>query len=101
MENPYVFMLLGLVIFAAMGIFHKLGDRCLSNSMVIAGVAMGVASVVSTINIIAVERKSLAHLPRTRDLECAVWSFGELVVLSIAGVGSRLREPARGIPADG
>ena len=63
MDNPYLYMLLGLVSFAAMGIIHKLGDRFLCDSLLIAAVAMSVASLVSALNVIVIEKKSLAGVP--------------------------------------
>lgn len=63
MDNPYLYMLLGLASFAAMGIIHKLGDRFLCDSLLIAAVAMSVASLVSALNVIVLEKKSLAGVP--------------------------------------
>jgi drug/metabolite transporter (DMT)-like permease len=60
----FLFMALGLVSFASMGVLHKLGDHMEANPLSLALIAMSTGSPASLLYALIFQRNAIEHLPR-------------------------------------
>jgi uncharacterized membrane protein len=81
MTNPYLFALIALFSLAAMGIIHKIGDRCKTEPLPIALYAMVTAGVLSGVRALGTHTLAL-HPPPPRILLIAL-PFGASAALGL------------------
>jgi uncharacterized membrane protein len=81
MTNPYLFALIALFSLAAMGIIHKIGDRCKTEPLALSLYAMIAAGVLSGIRAMGTHTLTL-HPPPPRILLVAL-PFGAAAALGL------------------